>query len=242
MTTRDLETSPQTYARVGGLLYLYIIVAALFAEAYVRGKLIVSTDAAATANNILAHETLFRIGFAGDLLNVTVDVAVALILYVLLKPVNRNLALLAALFRLATDVIIGIALLMEFVGLRILSDGSFLKGFDQQQVQALAMLMFKLHGSGYVISLVFFGVGLLVLGYLIFRSGYFPKLLGVLLAIAGSGYLINSFARLVAPPVADALFPWTLLPGFIAELGLCLWLLVKGVNVTKWKEQARLAG
>jgi hypothetical protein len=241
MSTRDLETSPQAYARVGGLLYLYIIVAALFAEAYVRGKLIVSTDAAATASNILAHETLFRIGSAGDLLNVTVDVAVALILYVLLNPVNRNLALLAAFMRIAADIIVAIALLMEFVGLRIVTDASFLKGFDQQQLEALAMLMFKLHGSGYVISLVFFGFGLLVLGYLIFRSGYFPKLLGVLMAIAGFGYLINSFARLVAPPVADALFPWTLLPGFVAELAFCLWLLVKGVNMPKWKERVRLA-
>lgn len=209
MTTHAIETSPQAYARAGGLLYLYIILAALFAEAYVRGRLIVSTDAAATATNILAHETLFRIGFAGDLLNVTLDVAVAVISY--------------------------FALLMEFAGLRILGDSGFLKGFDQQQVQALALLLFKPHANGYVICLAFFGFGLIILGYLIFRSGYFPRFLGVLLLIAGSGYLFNSFARFLAPPLADALFPWTLLPGFIAEWALCLWLLFKGVDLAEWQ-------
>lgn len=237
MTPRTPETSPQAYARVGGLLYLYIIVAALFAEGYVRAKLIVSSDAAATANNVLAHETLFRIGSAGDLLNVTFDVAVALILYVLLRPVDRNLALLAAFLRLATDIILAAGLIMEFVGIRILADSGFPKGFDPQQVQALAMLAFKLHASSYIVSLVFFGFALIILGYLIFRSGYLPRFLGVLLAVAGAGYEINSFARYVAPPVADALYPWTLLPGFVAELALCLWLLAKGVNLAGWRER-----
>jgi hypothetical protein len=240
MTTRTRETSPRAYARACGVLYLYIIVAALFAEAYVRGTLVVS-DAAATANNILAHETLFCLGFTGDLLNVACDVAVTVILYVLLKPVSRNLALLGAFVRLAADAVLCVALLMEFAGLRILVEGGFLKGFDPQQIQSLAMLMFKLHAYGYTIAMVFFGVGLVVSGYLIFKSSYFPRALGVVLMFAGSGYLIDCFARFLAPLVASVLFPWARLPGFLAELALCAWLLVKGVDVPKWEEMARAA-
>ncbi len=224
----------RVYARVCGVLYLYIIVAALFAEAYVRGRLVVS-DAAATAANIRGHETLFRVGFTADLLNVTCDIAVVAILYMLLKPVNRNLALLGAFVRLAADAALSVALLTEFTGLRVLVDGDFLKGFDPQQVQALAMLMFKLHGYGYTIAMVFFGVGLIVSGYLIVRSGYFPRALGVVLIVAGAGYLIDCFSRFLAPPVAAVLFPWLLLPGFLAELALCGWLLVKGVDVPNWE-------
>jgi Domain of unknown function (DUF4386) len=240
--TPGLESSPQAYARAGGLLYLYIIVAAMFAEAFVRGKLIVSGDAATTANNILAHETLFRLGFAADLSNLACDIVLAVILYVLTRPVNRNLALMALFMKVAADVINIGALLFMFVGLRILVDGGFLAGFDPQQVQALALFMFKLHASGFTVSMVFFGLGLIFLGYLIYKSGYFPKFLGVLLLISGPLYLFNSFARFLAPPVADAFFPWTLLPGFIAELALCLWLLIKGVDLPKWRERAHSSG
>jgi len=236
------EVSPQTYARVGGLLYLFVIVAAGFAEAYARGKLIVSGDAAATASNIQAHETLFRLGFAADLSNLACDMALAVILYVLVRPVNRNLALLTTVMKLAADIINVGVLLFMFVGLRILVDGSFLKGFDPQQVQALALLMFKLHGSGFTISMVFFAIALIILGYLIYKSGYFPKALGILVMLSGPGYLFNSYARFLAPPLADALYPWSLLPGFVAELALCLWLLIKGVDLSKWQEKARLNG
>jgi hypothetical protein len=226
----------RVYARACGLLYLYIIVAALFAEAYVRGRLVVATDAAVTAANIRGHETLFRVGFTADLLNVTCDIAVVVILYVLLKPVNRNLALVGAFVRLAADAVLGVALLAEFTGLRVLVDGGdFLKGFDPQQTEALAMLMFKLHGYGYTIAMVFFGLGLVVSGYLIVRSGYFPRALGAVLIVAGAGYLIDCFSRFLAPLVAAVLFPWLLLPGFLAELALCGWLLFKGVDMPKWE-------
>lgn len=242
MPARRSDFSPQIYARTGGLLYLYIIVAAGFAEAFVRSKLIVSGDAAATASNIRAHETLFRFGFAADLSNLACDIALAVILYVLFRPVNRNLALIATFMHVAADTINVAALFFMFGGLRALVDGGFLTGFDPQQVQALSLLMFKLHASGFTISMVFFAISLIILGYLIIRSGYFPKFVGALLLIAGTGYIFNSFARFLAPPVAEALFPWTLLPGFFAELALCLWLLIKGVNLAKWEQAARSAG
>src|SRR5690242_20387960 len=120
MTARNAGFSPQAYARSAGVLYLFIIVAAMFAEAFVRGKLIVSGDAAATTGNIQAHETLFRFGLAADVSNVSADIGVALILYGLLRPVDRNLALLAALLRIAFDVVYAVALLFQFAALRLL--------------------------------------------------------------------------------------------------------------------------
>jgi hypothetical protein len=237
MTDRAVETSPQVYARVGGWLYLIVIVAAGFAEFFVRSKLIVSGDATATAKNIVASESLWRIGFAADLVNVVCYVAVTLILYVLLRPVNRNLALLAAFFGLVGCVILGIDGLGHFAALLLLGGADYLKAFDPHQLQALALLSLKLHGYGYVISMVFFGCYCLLLGYLIFRSGYFPKLLGVLLTIGSLGYLINSFAAFLAPAFETTAL---LIPGGVAELSLCLWLIVMGVNVPKWEEKVNL--
>ena len=239
MTTRTDETSPRVYTRICGALYLYIIVAALFAEAYVRGKLIDFGDAGATASNILAHETLFRLGFTADVLNVAADVGVTVLLYALLKPVGRNVALLGALVRLLADAVLCVALVMEWVGLRVFVDGGFLKGFDAEQVHALGLLLFRMHAYGYSVAMLFFGLGLVASGYLIVRSSFFPKALGGLLVFAGGGYLLDCFSRFLAPPFAHVLFPWALLPGFLAELALCGWLLVRGVDAPKWEELRR---
>lgn len=237
MTERGLHSSPQLYARAGGMLYLVVIVTAFFAEALVRGKLIVSGNAAATASNIISSPTLFRSGLAADMLNCVLDVAVAMILYVLLKPVNRNLALLAAFLRIAADAILGLAGIFHLAAAVILGGANYLRAFEPQQLQSLAYLSLKLHGEAYGISLIFFGVGCEILGYLIYRSGYLPRFIGVLLVVAGLGYLFNSFAGIMAPPLAASAFPWTVLPGFVAELALCLWLLLKGIDTAKWKVQ-----
>lgn len=238
MTERTIRISPQHYARTCGVLYLYIIVAGIFAELFVRSKLVVSTDAAATASNILANESLFRIGFSGELLHLACDVAVAVILYALLRPVDRNIALLAAFMRLACDLILAIASLSHFAALRLLADDDYLKTFLPGQLHTLALLALKLHGDGYAISLVFFAFACLSLGYLIYRSSYLPRTIGVLLVIAGACYLINSFAHFLNPAFAATLFPALFVPIFIAELSLTLWLIVKGVNVAKWEERA----
>jgi hypothetical protein len=242
MTDRALETSPQTYARIGGWLYLIVIVAGGFAELFVRSRLIVSGDATATAKNIMASESLWRLGFATDLINVVCFVAVTLILYVLLRPVNRNLALLAAFFSLVGCAILSIDGLGHFAALLLLGGADYLKVFDPHQLQTLTLLSLKLHAYGYAISMVFFAFYCLFFGYLIFRSGYFPKFLGVLLTIGSLCYLINSFAIFLAPAIAAMISPGILLPGGLAELTLCLWLIVMGVNVPKWEEKAnRLA-
>ena len=141
-------------------------------------------------------------------------------------------------FNLVQDAIGGINGLNSYRALQLLGGAGYLKVFSPEQLQAMALLSLKAHSVGFGVALIFFGFSCLALGCLIFRSGFFPKLLGILMAIAGLCYLINSFALILSPPIAGALFPWVLLPAFIGELSLALWLTVKGVNVPKWEERA----
>jgi uncharacterized protein DUF4386 len=235
MVDRTNGWSPQAYARIGGVLYLFIVVAGFFAEVSVRSAVTVSGDPAATAQNILTHEGLYRLGGAGEFLMLACDVTLAMIFYVLLRPVNRNIALLAAFFRLIFAAIYGLNGLAHFAALIILNSAGTMSAFSPQQLQDLAYLSLKLHSNGYLISLVFFGFHCLFLGYLIFRSGFFPKLLGVLLMIAAVGYLANSFAQFLAPAFAAKISLFMLLPGALAEYSLCLWMIIMGVNIPKWK-------
>ncbi len=164
MPQQTVTVSPQLYARIGGVLYVYILVAGTFAELFVRSKLVVSRDAAATAANIMAGESLFRLGFSAELLHLACDVAVAMLLYALLRPVDRNIALLAAFMRLASDVILAIASLSHFAALHLLGGSEYLKAFQPDQLQSLALLAMKLQGDGYAISLMFFGFACVSLG------------------------------------------------------------------------------
>lgn len=218
-----------TQARVTGLLYLLIIACGLFSELYVRGGLIVPGDAAATAANIRAAEGLFRLGFASDLLVFLADVAVAVLLYVLLRPVSRPLALLAAALRLTGTAIYGANLLNHLAPLLLLGGGAPLQGFSGEQLQAMALLFLELHGHGYDLGLVFFGAHCLALGWLLWRAALFPSVLGVLMVLAGLGYLVGSLTLFLAPAHVDAVAPVYLAP-LVGELALCLWLLVRGVR------------
>ncbi len=225
--------------RIAGGLYLTIIIAGIFAEFFVRQSLLVPGDAVATAQNITAAEGLFRLGIAGDLIMILSDVALAVAFYVLLKPVSRGLALLAAFFRLGQAAILGINLLNLLLVLRLLSGAEYLTVFSAEQLHGLALFFFTGHGLGYSLAMVPFAMSLLVLGYLVFKSGYFPKILGILLVVAAAGYLIDSFAGFLLPnygAYADVFALVVFLPAFIGELAMCLWLLVKGVKV----EPARL--
>jgi hypothetical protein len=165
-----------------------------------------------------------------------------LIFYVLLRPVNRNLALLAVLFNLVQTAVLVANKLNLMAALFLLGSADYLKAFEPHQLHALSYLSLKLHDYGFGVGLIFFGCECLVVGYLIFRSGYLPKTIGVLMQIAGLCYLTNSFALLLAPPFANMLFPAILVPAFIGELSLCLWLLVKGVNISKWEALASAGG
>jgi Domain of unknown function (DUF4386) len=232
-----MKISIKTTARIGGILYLAIIFAGIFSEMFVRGKFIVAGNATATATNIMASQSLWRMGIASDLLMHICDVPLVLILYMLLKPVNKNLALLAMLFTLIQTAVLVAFKLNLFMSLLLLSDANYLKALEPHQLQALSYAFIRSDAYGFSFGLLFFGFACLVIGYLIIKSGYFPKLIGVLMQIGGLCYIINSFALILAPKFADILFPSILLPSFIAEISFCLWLIVKGVNVPKWEKR-----
>ncbi len=234
----EVRTSPQIYARIGGVLYLIIIIVGLFGEAFIRNKIIVSGDATATAANIRSLESLWRFGIAAEFVLLICAVGLALIFFVLLRPVSRDLALLAVFFNLVTIAVEAAATLNLVAALFPLRNAGYLRAFEPEQLYAMASLSVESHGYGFGVALIFFGCFCLILGYLIFRSGYLPKALGVLMQVAGLCYLTNSFALIVSPSLADRLFPAILLPAFVGEASLCLWLLVKGVNVSKWKARA----
>jgi len=237
MADPDAGIAPNRCARIGGLLYLFIIVAGGFGEGVVRNRLVVPGDAAATATNIIAHQAMWRLAFGGELMLYVCGIALVLILYVLLSPVNRNLALLAVFFNLVSLSVEAFNALSHYAPLVILGGADYLKAFEPRQLQALAMLLLDLHTYAFGISLTIFSVVLHTIGYLIYNSGYFPKTLGVLVVIAAVCYLTNSFALFFAPGLEAKIFPAILLPPFIGELSLCLWLLIMGVDVPKWKEK-----
>jgi len=225
------EQPLQHTARVAGVLYLVVIVCAGFAEGYVRTGLIAPGDAAVTADNIASSEWLYRVGFASDLVAFLCDVAISVLLYVLLRPVNKTVSLLAAAFRLiAHPAIASVNLLNHFMALLLVREGADVTGLGAEQVQAMASLFIEAHGIGYLIGGAFFGVHLLLLGYLIYRATYLPQLLGILLVIAAAGYLVESFGTFLFPSY-EAVYVWVVaVPAAVAEVSLALWLTVKGIH------------
>ena len=237
MTDLPFKMSPKICSRIGGVLYLVIIAVGLFGEAFVRQRLIVSGDAAATAANIRSMESLWRFGIASELFLLLCALTTTWIFLVLLRPVSADLAWLATFFNLVSIAVEAGIQLQLLAALFPLANAGYLRAFAPEQLYAMTYLSVKLHGYGFGVSLIFFSGFCLVMGYLIFRSGYLPKALGVLLQIAGLCYLTNSFAMLVAPNFADRIFPAILVPAFIAELSLALWLSIKGVDAAKWEER-----
>ncbi len=229
MNDSRAEPSPKILARLGGVLYLIVIVGGLLGEAFIRGRLIVAGDPIATAERIRASELLWRVGAAGEIVMLAVSVGLALILYRLLRPVNRDLALLAVFFNLLA---IGLEAVNE---LNLLAALSPLAGGQQ----ALAFLPIEAYGNGWAVGLIFFGVELLIVGHLISRARYLPGTLGRVCQAGGLSYLVNSFALLISPSLADRLLPLILVPAFVAELSVALWLLVKGVDEVRWDEPVK---
>jgi hypothetical protein len=229
------------YARLAGCAYFAIIVLGLFGEAWVRATLLVPGDAQATLNKIAAAPTLWRAGMAGDLLMHVLDVPLIVFFYLLLKPVSQPLALLATVLNIVqTCVLVAnkLTLVVPLLVLEVLTaSASQIGDAAQSSLVATAFVAIKLHGHGFAVGLIFFGFASLVRGHLIFKSGFLPKPLGVMLALAGGCYLVNSFALLLVPSLASALFPAILFPAFVGELALCLWLLVKGVDGDAWQQR-----
>ncbi|HXW10260.1 MAG TPA: DUF4386 domain-containing protein [Steroidobacteraceae bacterium] len=234
-----LHRSPQSAARIAGALYLVIVFVGVFGQALVRDRLVVSGDAAATAQNILASATMWRASVSAELAYLALAVVVDVLLYRLLRPVNPTIALLAFalnLVSIATEVVGRFMLLAPLV---LLSDAPYLQPIAAEARQALAYAFLRLHDHGFALALIFFGAVCLAWGYLIRTSGFLPPVLGWLMQLAGACYLVNSFALLLAPPLAGALFPAILLPAFVAELGLALWLVARGVDAGAWRSVAR---
>ena len=231
--------SPQPMARIAGFLYLFIIIGALFAPFAGAPSGMMREDAALpNAAKILASPSAYFLGGVVQLLVFACDIGVALLFYELLKPVNRSLALLAAFLRLVFVAIISANLVNHFAPFVLLTNSAYLEAFSPDQVQALILLFSRLRTIGFDVALVFFGFHCLLIGYLLFRSTFFPRILGVLLAIGGVGYLANIFANIISLAFRVHLFPYIMLPGGFAELLLTLWLLARGVNVQRWEEMS----
>ena len=232
MTNPIAETSPIIYARVAGFLYLLMVPLGFFGM-YGHSHLIVPGDAATTANNVMASESLFRLSIMSALIVQIVNVLLVLVLYKLLKPVSKNFALLMVIFFLVSVPITMLNELNQFSGLLLLSGADYLAVFETDQLQAQMMLFFDLHEHGIHIAGLFWGLWLFPMGYLVFKSGFLPGILGVLLIIGCLGYLIDSIRFFFFPG-----FEPIVLYTFWGELLFPLWLLIKGVNVEQWKKRA----
>jgi hypothetical protein len=225
-------------ARTTGFLYLVIAVANFFVFFFIVPSVSVPGDATATANNILASESLYRAGIASYLVVFLSDIAVAVLLYVLLKPVSRTLALIMMVARLAQTAIHGMNLLNYVFPLLLLNSADSLTVFEPGQLHALALLFSDAHNLGVLISEAFFGLSTVLLGYLVFKSGFFPRILGVLLVIAALGYFVDSFGILLFPDYAGIIAQVVPAALIIGELSFTFWLLVKGVDAREWKRRA----
>ena len=232
--------SPRRLARTAGALYLINIVFGAFAIGLVPA-LLIKSDPAATAHDIQAHELLYRLGLAAHVVVTVTNVPLAVIFYDLFKVVNRRLALLDACFILVATAVEAAGILNQYAPLLLLGNGSDANGIPAAQLHALAHLPGDLSPIGYSIYTVFYGCDILIFSYLVRTSTFLPATIGVLLAIDGATYLADGFANLLAPGVAARLSPWTELPALLGEGSLCVWLLVIGVNVQRWKQWASAA-
>jgi len=222
---------------MAGACQLLEAVTAAFGQVIVLNRLVVDGNAAATAANILGHERLFWLGFTSSLVGVGFHIAWAFLFYELLKPVNKSLSLLAVFVVLVDCAIQAITSLFHLAPLLILQGGSSLSAFTREQLQALALLFLKLSAYAFQIDHVFFGFWCVLTGYLIFKSTFLPRVLGVLFAISGLGWVTY-----LSPPLANYLFmPYIAAASALGEIPLELWLIVMGVNVERWKEQSFVA-
>ena len=225
--------NPNKIARFAGFLYLLVAVCGIFNAMVGPESLIVPGDAATTVNNIMASESLFRLSIVSDIIGQTAHIWLVLALYKLLKPVNKNHAVLMVVIGLIGVPIAMLNMLNHFAALLILSGADYLTVFTADQLQALVMFFLDLLDHGFRIAYIPWGLWLFPLGYLVFKSGYIPRILGVLLMIGCFGYLID-FVTLLLFPKFFEIRSFT----FIGELLLPLWFLIKGVNVEQWQKRA----
>jgi len=234
MTERIAEGSPRFKARMAGLCYVLMLPTGGLAM-FVRGRLVVKGDAAATAANILAHESLFRLAFAGDVLVVAIYIVFTALMYHLLEPVNKMVSLLAAFFSLIGCAIQAFSCLFALAPLVVLGREQYLSALKVEQLQSLAFLSLKMYSHTYGVALVFFGFYNVVIGYLVFKSTFLPRVLGALMLVSGPVWM-----AFLWPPFAAKYFRYLLVLD-VGEALLVMWLLVMGVNAERWWQQAGAA-
>ena len=234
MKTQISEISPQVYARVVGILYLFTISAGIIAQMGISNGIVVVDDAATTASNILANRNLFQLGFTIYLLEMASQIAQTVIFYILLKPAGRSVSLLALFFGLVGCIIKTVSRLFYIAPLLVLGEAHYLDVFTLDQLQALALLLLRVNDLAAGVALAFFGFSTLLNGFLIFRSTFLPRILGILSILGGFGWLTFLY-----PPLGNQLLPYILVIALIGSISQILWLLIKGVRVEQWK---RLAG
>jgi hypothetical protein len=232
------ETSPQIYARVGGILYLLIIVLGIFYEMIVRDSILVPGDSMATMASLKQNEFLWRLGIVAEFMSSVISIGLVLIMYRLTQLVNKDLAMLAAFFNLAGVTIQTVYIVQLVEALFPIGASSYLQVFTPEQLSAMISLSTKSHVFGFGIALLMFGPYFLITGYLIYKSNYLPKFIGVLYTISGMGYLVNSFMLILAPQLSGIVFMIIVLPVLVGEVSLALRLLMKGVNESEWRKYA----
>lgn len=227
--------------RIAGVLYLAIFIIYPLST-MVRSTLVVPGDAAATAENIAGSETLFRLGMAGEASIFLIEVALAAVLYVLFRPVSRSLSFGASLARVSEGVVMAAGNLFTSILTLIAVGGTgYLAVFETEQLNALGL--FFQNANDYVVLIwgLFFALSLVLTGWLVYRSGFIPKIPGILLVLAGIGYFVESFGVIIAPDLADVLETVVTVVAVPGELVIALWLLIKGVDTDKWQARAREA-
>jgi hypothetical protein len=234
MMERMESAPPRLKGRITGVIYLLAMVTGIFAQGFVSGRLVVDGNAVATAANILAHRNLFEWGFTAYLIEMTGQIAMTALFYDLLKPAGESVSLVAAFLGLAGCVIKTVSRLFYIAPLFVLGGAGYLKVFGKDQLEALALLFLKVNDRGAGIALAFFGFYAILTGYLIIKSTYLPRILGIVSVIAGAGWLTFLY-----PPLGYRLFFYIAPFGLLGALGLIVWLLVFGVNEQRWKEKAR---
>jgi hypothetical protein len=236
-----LVTSPKRLARIAGLLYLVVGIFGGFAVGYVSPMLYVPGDAAATAGNVLSNAGLVRIGVIADLLQATVLVFLAMTLYLLLRHVNRNVATAMVILVAIATTIMCLDKVFQFAALRVAADSSYAVAFGIAGSNALVLLLLDIHNYGFLIAQIFFGLWLAPLGYLAYKSGLFPRALGVVLIVAALSYLVDVLAAFSSPDLAKQIHPFLIIAPTIGEIGMVVYLLVWGVRTPQGREHARIA-
>jgi Domain of unknown function (DUF4386) len=231
------KRSPRLIARVTGLLYLLTILTGIFAQGFVSERLVVSGDAAATATNILAHRSLFEWSFTVYMIEMACQIMTTALYYLLLRPVSRSIALVAAFLSLSGCIIKTFSRVFYIAPLLVLGGAQYLDVFNPQQLQALALLLLKVNDRGAAMALAFFGFESLLNGYLIFRSTFLPRILGVLSMLGGLGWLTFLY-----PPLGYSVFLYVAAFALLGSAAMIFWLIVFGVNEEHWRERASAAG